>query len=196
MRKFTAFFVIAIAFALAWVVPAHAQQQTQADTTGGTTSSGGVFSEQEKQVIKDYFGRKLGLEKKQEDEKAGKDDDDRKDGDRDDDEDDRKKGKKDKGAKNKHKGKDKHKGLPPGLAKRDSLPPGLARQLERNGRLPPGLDKRELPDDLKSSLPETKEGEERVIVDDSVVLIEKGTEKVLDVLTDVILGGGEAGAGQ
>ena len=125
MRKFTAFFVIAIAFALAWVVPADAQQQTQADTTGGAIPSGGVFSEQEKQVIKDYFGRKLGLEKKQEDEKAGKDDDDRKDGDRDDDEDDRKKGKKDKGAKNKHKGKDKHKGLPPGLAKRDSLPPGL-----------------------------------------------------------------------
>ena len=37
---------------------------------------------------------------------------------------------------------DKHRGLPPGLAKRDSLPPGLAKQLRERGRLPPGLQKR------------------------------------------------------
>jgi hypothetical protein len=40
---------------------------------------------------------------------------------------------------------DKHRGLPPGLAKRDSLPPGLARQLRERGRLPPGLQKRLTP---------------------------------------------------
>src|SRR5262245_20709748 len=35
----------------------------------------------------------------------------------------------------------KHKGLPPGLAKKGTLPPGLAKQLARNGHLPPGLEK-------------------------------------------------------
>jgi hypothetical protein len=40
---------------------------------------------------------------------------------------------------------DKHRGLPPGLAKRDSLPPGLAKQLRERGRLPPGLQKRLTP---------------------------------------------------
>src|SRR6266511_2220364 len=40
---------------------------------------------------------------------------------------------------------DKHRGLPPGLAKRDSLPPGLARQLRERGRLPPGLQRRLYP---------------------------------------------------
>jgi hypothetical protein len=40
---------------------------------------------------------------------------------------------------------DKHRGLPPGLAKRQSLPPGLAKQLRERGRLPPGLQKRLTP---------------------------------------------------
>ena len=39
----------------------------------------------------------------------------------------------------------KHRGLPPGLAKRDSLPPGLAKQLRERGRLPAGLQKRLTP---------------------------------------------------
>src|SRR5690606_37311777 len=44
------------------------------------------------------------------------------------------------------KGKKKgNKSLPPGLAKRDELPPGLAKQLARNGHLPPGLERRNLP---------------------------------------------------
>src|SRR3546814_58357 len=42
----------------------------------------------------------------------------------------------------------KHKDLPPGLARRGTLPPGLAKQLARNGTLPPGLAKRSLPHDL------------------------------------------------
>ncbi|MGC2854809.1 hypothetical protein ACM64Y_04985 [Novispirillum sp. DQ9] len=74
-----------------------------------------------------------------------------------------------------------HKGLPPGLAKRDTLPPGLEKQLERNGRLPPGLEGRALPDDLERRLPR-RDGTRRVVVGDDVVLIEEGTRVILDIL--------------
>ncbi|MBO6781843.1 MAG: hypothetical protein JJ899_00975 [Alphaproteobacteria bacterium] len=73
------------------------------------------------------------------------------------------------------------KGMPPGLAKKNGLPPGLAKREQ----LPPGLAKRALPDDLESRLPR-RTTTERVIVDDDVILIEKGTEIVLDVIRDVI----------
>ena len=82
-------------------------------------------------------------------------------------------------------GKGGRSGLPPGLAKRDSLPPGLQKQLDRNGRLPPGLDRRALPEDLEKRLP-ARTDTERVIVDNDVVLIEKGTDLVLDVIRDVV----------
>jgi len=82
----------------------------------------------------------------------------------------------DSGAKGKAKG-----GLPPGLAKKSSLPPGLARR----AALPPGLAKRDLPDDLESRLPR-RTSTERVIIDDDVILIEKGTEIVLGIIRDVV----------
>ncbi len=82
--------------------------------------------------------------------------------------------------------KGKSKAMPHGLAKRETLPPGLARHVERHGTLPPGLQKRDLPDDLASLLPETPPGLERVIVDNGVVLIERATGLVLDVLENVI----------
>jgi len=82
-------------------------------------------------------------------------------------------------------GKGQKSGLPPGLAKRDRLPPGLQKQLDRNGRLPPGLDRRALPADLENRLPERTDTE-RVIVDNDVVLIQKGTDLVLDVIRDVV----------
>lgn len=72
-------------------------------------------------------------------------------------------------------------GLPPGLAKKSSLPPGLAKREQ----LPPGLAKRGLPSDLEARLPR-RTATERVIVDGDVILIEKGTEIVLDVIRDVI----------
>ena len=84
------------------------------------------------------------------------------------DEEEEKKVKKDKKAK---KGKGK-KGLPPGLAKRDALPPGLA--------------KRELPPGLSDKLPPSAPGTERTVVEDDIVLIEKATGKVLDILVDVV----------
>lgn len=81
------------------------------------------------------------------------------------------------------KGKPKSKkGLPPGLAKKDSLPPGLAKQLEKNGTLPPGLAKRDLPYDLQRKLPNRKSIFERIIVGDDILLIERGTEIILDIL--------------
>lgn len=83
----------------------------------------------------------------------------------------------------------KNKGMPPGLAKKESLPPGLARQLQRNGKLPPGLEKRRLPRDLETRLPPRDRRFERVVVDNDVVLIEAATNVVLDVLVDVLNSG-------
>jgi hypothetical protein len=82
-------------------------------------------------------------------------------------------------------GKGQKSGLPPGLAKRDRLPPGLQKQLDRNGSLPPGLDRRALPADLENRLPDRADSE-RVIVGTDVILIEKGTDLVLDVIRDVV----------
>ncbi len=81
-----------------------------------------------------------------------------------------------KGKKNKH-GK---KGLPPGLAKRGGLPPGLAKRQ----RLPPGLARRGLPNGLNAILPTAAAGTERFIVGNNVVLIQKATGVVLDILLD------------
>jgi hypothetical protein len=76
----------------------------------------------------------------------------------------------------------KHKDLPPGLARRDTLPPGLAKQLVRNGTLPPGLAKRSLPYDLVVRLPARPDWQEVVIVDDKVMLIRRATNLILDIL--------------
>lgn len=88
----------------------------------------------------------------------------------------------------KNKKKNKQKGLPPGLAKKEKLPPGLAKQLERNGTLPPGLAKRNLPADLNAELADPVEGLERAIVDNAVVLVEKATGRIVDILKDVVTG--------
>ncbi len=87
-----------------------------------------------------------------------------------------------KGKKDKHGGKGK--GLPPGLAKRDSLPPGLAKR----ETLPPGLAKRSLPADLEEQLPPPPAGYERQIIGDAaVVLIDKATGKVADIIKDILI---------
>jgi hypothetical protein len=76
--------------------------------------------------------------------------------------------------------------LPPGLAKREKLPPGLAKQLERNGHLPPGLEKHRLPDDLELALPPAKHGTERVIVGNDVILLDPITGAIFDIIRDVL----------
>jgi hypothetical protein len=83
----------------------------------------------------------------------------------------------------KGKKKNKHKGLPPGLAKKGGLPPGIAKQLVRNGQLPPGLQYHDLPHDLVVQLPPVAYPYRYVIADDRVMLIQAASNLILDVLT-------------
>jgi len=183
---------------------AHAQQGTVRDM---------VFSEVEKRIIREHYGKPADQQTAQDrsaPDWALKDGG----GESDDGEDqDRAKpetgdtGKKDKGKKDKGKGdkgkqdkgkKDreqadqedgKSRQMPPGLAKRDQLPPGLARQLKEKGRLPPGIAKRDLPADLTAKLPQRPEDQEVTIVEGDVVLTDKATGVILDVIKDVVTNG-------
>jgi len=78
--------------------------------------------------------------------------------------------------------KNKHKKLPPGIAKKGSLPPGIAKQLVRNGQLPPGLEYHPLPPDLIVQLPPIAPDYRYVIADDRVMLIRAATNVILDIL--------------
>ena len=154
-------FFLSLIFLAFFMVPAGAQKLPTAKEIGDI-----VFKEVEKRAIEEFFGKKA--------EKAARDGGDKKS----------KKAKKSKGR-----GKGRGKGLPPGLAKRDSLPPGLQKRLEKHGTLPPGLAKRDIPAGLESKLPELPPGLERIIAGDDVVLLEKATGKILDVIEGVLKGG-------
>jgi hypothetical protein len=81
------------------------------------------------------------------------------------------------------------KGLPPGLAKRGGkLPPGLQKHLDKNGKLPPGLQKRlqPLPVDLDYRLPRLPDTWERVILERNVILVDRRTNRILDIIENVI----------
>ncbi len=133
-----------------------------------------VFEEAERRVIKEYYDDVPGAKATNEQDK-------------DEDKDKSKAAKKSKG-KNKDKsakGKGRGHGLPPGLAKRDQLPPGLAK---RGNRLPPGLMKSDLPPELEKTLPELPDNVERVVVDTNIILVEKGTDLILDVMEGVLAG--------
>ena len=81
------------------------------------------------------------------------------------------------------------KGLPPGLAKRGGkLPPGLQKHLEKNGTLPPGLQKRlqPLPTDLTGRLPRLPDYWERVILDRNVILLDRRSNRILDIIENII----------
>lgn len=152
-------------FCLAFLLSATASAQQSKDILADVGRK--VFTEVEREIIRDVLGR------------AGYPQTETRDADRSGDY--KKKGKHKEG----HKGKGKkEKGMPPGLAKRDQLPRGLAKK----ERLPRGLEKRELPDALERKLPPAPRGTERVIVDSNVVLIEKGTDIILDVVRDVLRG--------
>jgi hypothetical protein len=75
--------------------------------------------------------------------------------------------------------------LPPGLAKKKHLPPGLEKQVARNGKLPPGLRGRALPDDLERHLSPLPDSYVRLKVGGDVVLLDRRTEVVMDVVYDV-----------
>lgn len=169
-------FLLCCAFALGLAGGAYAQSNTEILKRQITNI---VFTELEKQIMEEFYGgRRDGNDREREyrdrdyGDRQGRDDDRRG---------------KVKKAKKKHKGRGRNKGMPPGLAKKKRLPPGLARQLERNGKLPPGLAKRDLPQRLDTSLPDPWPGTERKVVGNDVILLEKGTDLILDVLRDVIL---------
>lgn len=85
--------------------------------------------------------------------------------------------------------KSKTKGLPPGLAKRGgNLPPGLQKKLDRDGKLPPGLQKRlePLPTELNHRLPALPEYWERVILDRDIILVDRRSNRVLDIIENII----------
>jgi hypothetical protein len=157
------------ALALTVMTPA-AQAGDMADSAIEKAVDAG-FTELERQMVEKYFGKMPADAKAATTLETDGDDDG---------------GKGHKGKKDKHGGKDK--GLPPGLAKRDSLPPGLAKR----ETLPPGLAKRNLPADLEEQLPPPPEGYERQIIGDAaVVLIDKATGKVADIIKDILIPGAD-----
>ena len=80
-------------------------------------------------------------------------------------------------------------GLPPGLEKRGGkLPPGLQKHLERNGTLPPGLQKRlePFPVELERRLEPIPENWRRVVLGADVLLLDRRTNKIIDIIEDVV----------
>jgi len=124
-----------------------------------------VFSEAERAVIEEFYLKDTEAKGKH------KKDGHKKDG--------HKKAKHGKGGKGRE-------GLPPGLAKKDRLPPGLQKQLEKNGTLPPGLARNELPLALQNKLYPPKPGTKRFMVGRDIVLIDTKTDVILDIIRDVV----------
>ena len=81
--------------------------------------------------------------------------------------------------------KRKYKRLPPGLAKKGTLPPGLQKRLDAGESLPPGLQGRGLPDELENILSPLPKGYIRLKVGGNVVIMNKETEFVLDIIRDI-----------
>jgi hypothetical protein len=83
-----------------------------------------------------------------------------------------------------------HRGqLPANLARRESLPPGLARQIQKNGKLPPGLDQKTqpVPPALEKQLVVLPSGYRRQVIGADVIIINATTGIVMDIVRDVIL---------
>ena len=74
-----------------------------------------------------------------------------------------------------------------GKNKQKGLPPGIAKNLARGKPLPPGIAKQQLPDGLVHALPAPPRGYERIIVDGKVLLVEIATQVIHDILTDIVL---------
>lgn len=77
------------------------------------------------------------------------------------------------------------KGMPPGLAKRDRLPPGLQKQVQRNGKLPPGLEGRALPRELERRLSRLPANYVRIQVGTDIVLMDRRSRIAVDVIKDL-----------
>ncbi len=175
---------------------AEAQSPPPAQRTGSTGVLGDVvdivFKDAEKRAIEKYYDIVPGAQKPETDADKNKTNARKKNDDDDKDEERKKRKDKDRDKDMKLEDKDKSSkghgrgnGLPPGLAKRAQLPPGLAK---RGNKLPAGLMKGDLPSELESKLPPLPKNVERVIVDNDVLLVQKGTDLILDVLEGVIRG--------
>lgn len=79
----------------------------------------------------------------------------------------------------------KYKRLPTGLAKKDRLPPGLQKRIDAGGPLPPGLQRRGLPDELEDILSPLPKGYIRLKVGGNIVIMDKETEVVVDIVRDI-----------
>jgi Ni/Co efflux regulator RcnB len=77
-----------------------------------------------------------------------------------------------------------HDDLPPGLARHDRLPPGLEKQLRVKGTLPPGLRKKmyPCPEEVERQLPPPPPGCEHTVIGGHVVLVNRSTYVVLDII--------------
>jgi hypothetical protein len=80
----------------------------------------------------------------------------------------------------------KSKTMPPGLAKKKKLPPGLQKHIEKNGKLPPGLEGRRLSPGLERTLSTLPAGFLRLQVGGDIVLLNEKTRVALDVIWDVM----------
>jgi hypothetical protein len=81
------------------------------------------------------------------------------------------------------------KGLPPGLAKKNgNLTPGLEKQLQRNGSLPPGLEKKmqPCPVEITQQLPPLPPDYQRSVIGASIVVFNRKTNIVVDIMADVV----------
>ncbi len=153
-------FLLGLILVFAFAVPASLSPTLAQKLPSAQEMGNVIFKEVEKRAIEEFFGKKAA---------------------------DAVTGGKGKKAK-KGKGKGRGKGRGKGKGRGGGLPPGLQKQLERNGTLPPGLAKRELPPGLRNKLGAAPPGTERVIAGNDMVLIEKATGKILDVITDVLKG--------
>jgi hypothetical protein len=66
-----------------------------------------------------------------------------------------------------------------------ALPPGLRKQLQKTGRLPPGLEKRRMPSDLEHRLPRYDGPYERTIIGNDLILLDPKTGIILDVMQEI-----------
>ena len=159
--------MISLAFALLFLIsaPALAAQDKAGDATRTVLER--VFSEGERAIIEEYFGIKPNKAKTEDCDHGHK-------------------GKNKTKGKNRHshekcKDHDKHK-----MKGDKALPPGLQKHLEKHGRLPPGLEGRDLPPGLAKRLPAAPKGTVRKIVGNDLVLIDETKQIVLDVVRDVL----------
>lgn len=120
-----------------------------------------VFGDDEQKVLKNYYEKEIVEKAWEKAEKEGK-------------------------GKGKGKGR---KGLPSGLAKKAKLPPGILKQLEAGAILPPDLQNQAqpLPREVEERLKPLPPDKVRVVVGTDIVIMDKTTQKIFDVMRDVAI---------